>query len=222
MADLIRVTFPGEDAICYKSPVNTVIEVLRKIGEERFGEITMSIRKRPLVSKEIYPELQKYTKEIIPGWYYINQSDTREKTSQLINISRLLNLNLTVEVGTRFTANADPKIPGATRPKNKLLVTMPDGEVIDYESYKDVFMACIDKLGPRRVSNRANIDLSANCSLLTVTNTTGNRRKIGDYLYLAIPFTAKEAKKILEIIGKRLDENIKVEVIPVVQRNNLL
>lgn len=71
MADLIRVTFPGEDAICYKSPVNTVIEVLRKIGEERFGEITMSIRKRPLVSKEIYPELQKYTKEIIPGWYYI-------------------------------------------------------------------------------------------------------------------------------------------------------
>ena len=83
-------------------------------------------------------------------------------------------------------------------------------------------MACIDKLGPRRVSNRANIDLSANCPLLTVTNTTGNRRKIGDYLYLAIPFTAKEAKKILEIIGKRLDENIKVEVIPVVQRNNLL
>ena len=152
MADLIRVTFPGEDAICYKSPVNTVIEVLRKIGVERFGEITMSIRKRPLVSQEIYPELKKYTKEVIPGWYYINQSDTREKTSQLINISRLLNLNLAVEVGSNFTANADPKIPGATRPKNKLVVTMPDGEVIDYESYRDVFMACIDKLGPRRVS----------------------------------------------------------------------
>lgn len=181
MADLIRVTFPGEDPICYKSPVNTVIEVLRKIGVERFGEITMSIRKRPLVSQEIYPELKKYTKEIIPGWYYINQSDTREKTSQLINISRLLNLNLTVEVGSNFTANADPKIPGATRPKNKLVVTMPDGEVIDYESYRDVFMACIDKLGPRRVSNSANLDLSANCPLLTVTDTTGHRRKIGDY-----------------------------------------
>ena len=214
MANLIRVTFPGEDSICYKSPVNTVIEVLRKIGVERFGEITMSIRKRPLVSQEVYPELKKYTKEIIPGWYYINQSDTREKTSQLINISRLLNLNLTIEVGSDFKASANPKIPGATRPKNKLLVTMSNGEVIDYESYSDVFMACIDKLGPRKVSKIANFNLSANCPLLTVTDTTGHRRKIGDYLYLEIPYTAKHAKKILEIVGKRLGENIKVEVEP--------
>ena len=214
MAELIRVTFPGEDAICYKSPVNTVLEVLRKIGVEHFGKISLSIRKRPLVSQEIYPELKKFTKEIISGWYYINQSDTREKTSQLINISRLLNLNLLVEVGSNFPTNAAPKIPGATRSKNKLLVTMPDGEVIDYESYRDVFMACIDKLGPRRVSNSANLDLSANCPLLTVTNTTGHRRKIGDYLYLAIPFTAKDAKKILEIIAKRLGENITVKVVP--------
>lgn len=208
MANLIKVTFPDSEEICYKSPVNTVIAVLQKIGVERFSKITMLIRKRPLVSQKIYPELKKYTKEIVPGWYYITQSDTREKTSQLININRMLNLGLKIEVSNNFTGTPDPKIEGATRPKKKLIVSLPDGDIIDYYSYKDVFMACIDKLGPHRIMYRANLDLAKNRPLITVTDIDGNRLKIGDFMYLTIPYTATEAKKVLDLIGKRLGINL--------------
>lgn len=213
MANLIKVTFPDNEEICFKSPVNTVIAVLQKIGIERFPEITMLIRKRPLVSQEIFPELKRYAKEIVPGWYYITQSDTREKTAQLININRMLNLGLKIEVSSDFKGSPDPKIEGTTRPKNKLIVTMPDGDVIEYESYKDVFMACIDKLGPRIVMQRANLDLAKNRPLITVTNVDGNRLKIGDFMYLTIPYTAKEAKKVLDFIGKRLGVNLSTTVV---------
>ena len=223
MADLIKVTFPDGNQVCYSNPVNTVIEVLKWIGESRFHEITLENGGKPLVSQEIYPHLKKYQKEIIPGWYYTNRTDTREKTSQLININRTLGLNLVIQTSDEFRGSKNPPIACSSRPKNCLKVTLPDGEVIDYEGYKDVFMACIDKLGPRLISSKANFDLSSKCPLLTTTNTTGNRLKVADSLYLAIPFTAKEAAKILNLIAIRLQisDKMKIEVNRVVSSKKM-
>lgn len=213
MADLIKVTFSDGEEICFKRPVNTVVATLQKIGADRFPEITMTIRRRPLVSQEIYPELKKFIKEVVPGWYYITQSDTREKTSQLLNIDRMLNLGLKIEVSSDFKGAPNPKIEGVTKRKSRLIVTLPDEEVIDYDSYKDVFTACIDKIGPSRVMHNANFGLSKNRPLITVTNIDGKRIKVGDFMYLTIPDTVKDAKKTLDLVGKRLNINLITEVV---------
>lgn len=201
--EVIKVTFPDGEEICYQHPVSTVIEVLRKIGEARFPEIDLEIAKHRIVSQELVPELRKYTKEITTGWYYINRTDTREKTAQLININRVLNLGLKIEVGY-FKANNDPHIERISRKKNRIIVTMPNGEIIDYESYKDVFVTVIDRIGPRRISSRANFDLNGNQPLLTTTDTNGSRVQVAEALFLAYPRTAIDSKKFLELIAKRL------------------
>lgn len=213
MADIIKVTFPDGTEFCYKSPVNTVIAVLRKIGKDRFSEISLMRGDNRVVSQSYNPKLKNYTKEIIPGWYYFNQTDTREKTNQLINLNRQFDLGIKIEVGT-FKGSSDPSIPGTTRSKNRLVVTMPNGEVINHESYRQVFADCIYKLGPRRVSSQANIELSKNQDLFSATNMTGSRFQLDETLYMQIPYTAKEAMKILKIIAIRLNEKINVEYLP--------
>lgn len=213
MPEIIKVTFSDGTVICYRSPVNTVIEVLRKIGEDRFPEITFMRGNTRIVSQSYNPRLKNYIKEIVPGWYYFNQTDTREKTNQLINLKNQFNLDIEIEVGT-FKGAANPSIPGTTRSKNRLVVTMPNGEVIDHESYRQVFADCIYRLGPRRVSAKANMELSRNLDLFSASDPTGNRFQLDETLYMLIPYTAKEAKKILTLIALRLNEKINIEFLP--------
>lgn len=213
MADIIKVTFPDGTEFCYKSSVNTVIAVLRKLGKERFSEINFTLGSRRVVSQVYDPKLKSYLKEITDGWYYFNQNDTKGKTNQLINLNRQFDLGMKIEVGN-FKGQKDPNIPGLTLTKNRLVVTMPDGGVINHESYRDVFADCIYKLGPRRVSAKANIELSRNQDLFSTTNPEGNRFQLDETLYMLIPYTAKEAMKILRIIAIRLNEKISVEYLP--------
>lgn len=213
MADIIKVTFPDGTEFCYKSSVNTVIAVLRKLGKERYPEINFTLGSRRVVSQVYEPKLKRYLKEITDGWYYFNQNDTKGKTNQLINLNRQFNLGMKIEVGA-FKGSSDPSIPGSTRSKKRLVVTMPDGGVINHESYRDVFADCIYKLGPRRVSAKANIELSKNQDLFSTTNPEGNRFQLDETLYMLIPYTAKEAMKILRIIAIRLNEKISVEYLP--------
>lgn len=213
MADIIRVTFPDGTEFCYKSPVNTVIAVLRKLGKERFPDINFKHGSNRVVSQVYNPKLKNYLKEIVNGWYYFNQNDTKGKTNQLINLNNQFNLGMRIEVGA-FKGVADPSVSGATRSKNRLVVTMPNGEVIDHESYRQVFADCIYKFGPRRVSAKANIELSKNQDLFSASDPDGNRFQLDETLYMLIPYTAKEAMKILRIIAIRLNEKISVEFLP--------
>lgn len=211
MADIIKVTFLDGTEYCYKSPVNTVLAVLRKIGEEKFPSISLMRGKNRIVSQSYSPEIKKYIREIIPGWYYFNQSDTREKTSQLININRQFDIDMKIEVGN-FKGEANPRIEGTTKHKNRLVVTMPNGDVIDHESYRQVFVDCIYKLGPRKVSAASvNINVSKNRDLFSTTNSDGNRFKLDETLYVEMPYTSKDAMKYLKIIGSSLRVNLRIE-----------
>lgn len=214
MPDIIKVTFLDGTEYCYKSPVNTVLAVLRKIGEEKFPDISLMRGKNRVVSQSYCPEVKKYIREIIPGWYYFNQSDTREKTNQLININRQFNIGMKIEVG-KFKGEADPRIEGATQHKNRLVVIMPNGDIIDYESYRQVFVDCIYRLGPRKVSIASvDITVSKNRDLFSTTNGNGNRFKLDETLYVEMPYTAKEAMKYLKIISSRLRVNLTIEYLP--------
>lgn len=213
MADIIKVTFPDGTEFCYKSPVNTVISVLKRIGKERFPEINFMQGENRVVSRDYNPKLKNYLKEITDGWYYFNQNDTRGKTNQLINLNNQFNLGMKIEVGA-FKGTTDPSIPGTTRSKNRIVVTMPDGKVINHESYRQVLADCIYRLGPRRVSAKANIQLSKKQDLFSATNLAGNRFQLDETLYMLMPHTAKDAMKVLKIIASRLNERISVEYLP--------
>lgn len=213
---LIKVTWPDGEEICYKSSIYTVLKTLEKIGESRLGEITLETGKHPLVSQEIFSDLKECTREIIPGWYYIDKGSTGDRHNQLININRELNLGLKIEVSDKFKGKSNPS-ERQRRPKNRLVVTLPDGHIVDYESFQDVFMACIDKLGARKISSKANIHMNGNRQLLTVTNVEGNRRRIDETLYLAIPYCVKDAAVLLRLIAQRLGVNMDIEVLPLRQ-----
>lgn len=211
MQEILKVTFPDGEEICYRYAKYTMLEVLRKIGVEQLSKIDMTTRYRPLVSTQIYPELKDCTLEILPGWYYISQSDTREKTSQLININRQLGLGLKIEVGD--FAGKRMREKNTRRPKHKIRVTFADGQVIDYDSFLEVFKAAIDKLGVQRVKSRANIDLPGGRSLFAVTNREGNRFEFEQFAFMALPPTAVDAAKQLKFIATKLREPINVELI---------
>ena len=215
MPRLLKVIFPDGKEVCFRSPIHTFIEVLKWIGEDRIHEIPIKISDRPLVSHEKYPQFSNYTIEILPGWYYIRQADTEQRYLQLCSINESMNLGLKIELGD-FKGEKNPPARGATRPKSNLRVVMPDGSLIDYESYRDVFISVIDKLGPRKISAKANLDLNGYQPLLTATDTDGGRVKIADHLYLAVPQTAKLAFNILNQIAKRLciADSMKIEILP--------
>ena len=142
MAEIIKVTFPDGAQICYSHPIDTMLKVLLKIGCENFPQITLETAGQRFVTQSFGPKVKKYVREIIDGWYYINRTDTREKALQLININRVLNLDLIIEVGNFEPLHISRSVKHA-KPKNKLQVTMSDGEIIDYDGFSDVLMACI-------------------------------------------------------------------------------
>lgn len=214
MAELIRVTFPDGEQICHKTPINTVHHVLEKIGSTRFPEITLETAGHRFVTKTVAPKLKKYAREIADGWYYINRTDTREKTAHLININRMLGLGLLIEVGDFKPLQHSKKASKSSKSKHRVQVTMPDGEVIDYDSFSDVIMACVDRLGPRNVSYKANLDLSSKCPLFATTNNTGKRLQVDEALYMALPGSAKETATVLYVIACRLKNTMKVELLP--------
>lgn len=200
----LRVTFPDGTVICYKDALFTVLEVLRTIGSKRFGEINLEVQGQRLVSSEKQHGYKStYIKEVCDGWYYLNQSDACTKCYQLHSINEQLNLNLSIELGEGFIAKANPKTVRRSPIRRKLKVTMADGDVIDYDGPEEVFMTCIDKLGPRTLSAKANFDFHGS-PLFTTTNTSGKRLKVADFLYVAIPDTAQEIYKILNMILLRL------------------
>lgn len=200
----LKVTFPDGTVFCFKDAVFTVIETLKKIGSERFDEINLFVKEQRLVSfgrQNGYSS--SYIKEICDGWFYLNQSDAYTKFLQLDNIRRQLNLDIKIELNEAFKAQCNPKTTRKSSKRQTIKVTMADGGVIDYEGHGDVFMTCIDKLSPRNVSAKANIDFHGS-SLFTTSNISGNRLKVAEFLYVAIPQTAKETFKILKLISARL------------------
>ena len=207
----LKVTFADGSAICCSRAVQTMISALNRIGSERFDEIKLEICHRPLVAREIFPELKNYTKEICPGWYLITQSDTDTKLLQLKEISRALNLDFTVEADASFETTDAAEKRSTKRPKKRLSVTFPDGENLCSDSYRDTFANCIVKLDPNRLAQR-NISFNSK-PLFTASQQHPDQRQIADYRWLFIPSTSRDAAKLLRVISLHLSIPLTVDLI---------
>lgn len=210
----LKVTFPDGKTFCMLHPKDTVIAVLKEIGSQRFGEINLERNKRPLIAREIFPELKNYMREVCDGWYLNCQSDTDEKFLQLSLINKALNLNLSIEKGDFsdiYTTKSPKAANKSKRPKSRLRVTLEDGAVIEEDACANVLIELIRRLGVNEVAAR---HISwAREDLITTTNTNGRRVEIGDMRWLILPNNLKDAMKLIKILASNLRVKIEVETV---------
>lgn len=99
------------------------------------------------------------------------------------------------------------KIPRSPKiSSSRFVVTMSDGEKIDYSVASDTFAEVIERLGLKRVEK-------VNPKLLSTSNTYRVFRKRGGY-YININFTNDQKKKILENLANTLGTRLVVESHP--------
>ena len=83
---LIKVTFPDGTVICLSSRTETMLSVLRKIGENKMSIIKIKWKHLPLVSVNQYLKFGEWMKPICPGWYLNAKSTPADKYQQLLQI----------------------------------------------------------------------------------------------------------------------------------------
>lgn len=95
----IKVTFPDGDAICSPKVADTMVEVIKKIGEEKVRSLDIERCGVPIVSNQKYRKnvYSSGWKKIMPGIYIFTHSNTDGKFSLLNEINDGLDLGLVIE-----------------------------------------------------------------------------------------------------------------------------
>lgn len=208
---ILRVTFPNGCSICFNNATTTYIETLRRIGPERFPEISLEIGHLPLISKTEHIKYKGYMKLVAEGWYVNTQSDTEQKFLQLRSISDMLQLNLNVEIGTDFEIT-DASIKKQKKSgKTSLLVQFPDGEFIAGDNPVDTFIQSVWKIGIDELQ-RKELNLSEK-PLITRSYQYKGQIQVGPDQWLIVPNTTKDKVKLLRIIASLMHLDLKVSII---------
>ena len=209
----LKVTFPSGNSYCYKYPVDTMVAVLNEIGVDRFPDITLESGGRRIITQEVHPDDDKYKKQICDDWWYINKlSNIDYKVYQITEISRCLSLDLTIESGEGLEVTNKAEGKWTKSKKQKLIVIFKeDGTCIDYESYRDVYLACIYKIGANKIARRS-FDWKGH-PLVTTTNITGKRVQIDTSKWIIMPNTTGDAVKLLTLIALYLDIQLEIKTI---------
>ena len=205
---LIRVTFPTGVVICLTSRTDTMISVLKEIGEDQFPLIDVRWKHLPLVSRYPYLRYEKWMKQISPGWYLNTKSTPAEKYQQLKEIGEDLNLDINVEFDVGFEPQdyVEKKVL-----KGNLLVKMPDGEYIGNESAIDTFIEVIWKLGTDDIMRKG---ITWNdCQFITRNKLYKNQLQIDKDRWIIVPQLNRDKIKLLRVIGAMLHLKIEATLI---------
>lgn len=208
---ILRVTFPNGNSICFNNATTTYIETLKQIGNEKFPNIPLEIGHLPLISKTKHTKYIKYMKPINSEWYVNTQSDTKQKYLQLISINDILQLNLNIEIGTDFKITNENTQKQTKKGKSSLLIQFPDGEFIAEDSPIDTFIQSIWKIGITKLQ-RKEITIFDK-PLITRKPQYKNQVQIGSEQWLFIPQTTKEKAKSLRIIASIMHLELKISII---------
>ena len=96
----LKVTFSDGTVVCLPTAIETLIEVLRRIGFERVAKLNLGKDKWPLVGKEIRPTKEGITwQHECDGWYIYSNTNNAKKKQQLKKISDALGLRLQIDDG---------------------------------------------------------------------------------------------------------------------------
>lgn len=208
---LLRVTFPDGKSFCYNNATATMIATLAEIGSDKFPMIKMEVCHLPMLSKEIYPQYEKYMKPVCDGWYANTQSNTDAKYMQLKSIDRQLDLNLKIEMGDDFETEVPPNKEVRSKSKDNLLVKFPDGEFVANGCSTDTFLECIWKLGIEDIKRK---DLSwGGNALVSSSHTLRNQIQVDQNRWVIVPNTTKDKAKLLRVISAMLHVKLEINII---------
>ncbi|MDE0466430.1 MAG: type I restriction enzyme HsdR N-terminal domain-containing protein [Candidatus Poribacteria bacterium] len=113
-------------------------------------------------------------------------------------------------------ASSVPSVPDPQRKKSRqltrLVVTMPDGEIIECSKIRDTFATVIEKLGVEKV---AALDIiRQKIPLVSASEYTGYAQRQSGSYYISVDATTIDKKRDLMKIAKGLGVELKVEIIP--------
>lgn len=197
---LIRVTFADNTVICYPSCNKTLIETLKKIGVDKLKDIDLEIGHLPLISMECHEKFKEYMKPIEGGWYVNTQSDSDQKYMQLTSIKNSLGLDYTVEIGSDIEPCNSIK-RASRKAKENILVKFSDGELIEGQNARDVYIQSLRKIGLETIRQKCIEAFGKEC--VTRFNKYPNQIEVEKGVWVTIPNQTKEKKKALEIIAAK-------------------
>ncbi len=208
---LLRVTFPSGKVICYKSTTDTMVAVLKELGEDVISKIELELCHLPIVSKEIYPKYRKWMKPICDDWYINTQSNSDSKFLELKSINDQLSLNLKLELGADLDAEDKPDKEKRTKSKDKLLVKFPDGQYFANNSTLDTFLEVVWEIG---IDNIKRKDLSwGGNPLITTSKMFNNQVQVDSQRWIIVPNSTRDKIKLLRVIGAMLHINMEISTI---------
>ena len=94
----IKVTFPDGRTIQPNKVLETLVEVVKYAGPERVRDLGIIVCADNLVLKNPKPRYEKPCKPVGNGWLVNTCSDTPTKYEQIKQISKVLNLDLGIEI----------------------------------------------------------------------------------------------------------------------------
>jgi hypothetical protein len=93
----IEVIFPDNTVICHSMVVNTMVEVIQKIGIERVRSLDIQMSGFPLLSPQKHKQNTYQWAEIKSGLYICTTTSTDTKLGQLNEINDTLSLGLKIQ-----------------------------------------------------------------------------------------------------------------------------
>lgn len=207
---LLRVTFPGSEPVCYSSATATFLETLKRIGADRLKDISLYVNDVPLFSQEIDPRYKAFTKGIGGGWYAIIQSGTEQKYMQLSSIKQQLGLDIAIEIGTDFDTDT-PKDKGKRAPKAGMMVEFPDGEYIATTRPHDTYFRTLEKIGISQLYKKK--IQSGNKLLVTKEKSYPTQVQTKDGYWVNIPSSSEGKYNMLKVVGERMHIDLTVTLL---------
>jgi hypothetical protein len=206
------VTFPDGTVYCDKSPTQTQIMTISRIGIEKVASLGLEVCHIPLVGRKIYPKYEQWQKPITDGWYLMTQTDTGQKHRQLLSISNQLKLNLKIEASNNIfiKSNVEGKIV-RHKDNSKILVELADGNIIANDNQTQTFKEAVEQLDMRRLS--LSDILVAGKPLLTVVKKFNNQEQLINGQWITIPNGNKNKFKMLKLLSIYAKQKMTISLI---------
>lgn len=221
----LRVTFPDGSVFCSRRAINTMCDVLNKIGSDRFREIKAgwSWCNAPLVMRDIdvydHRHRQDQLKPLCGGWYLnVNGTRTDQKYILLRAISDSLGLNLAIEIGEDLELTEEPpRKAGGTRNRDRIIrVEFPDGTCIENDSPFDTVIDVIDRLGidnVERTLRNYNILWNGRPIIAAAGDAARAYCQIAENRWFFMPGRLEEKMRLLNSISLHMRANLRITTI---------
>lgn len=223
----LKVTFSDNETFCFPNAIDTLIAVLQKIADdsESGSDIFKSI-KLDCLTQDVQPEYEKYKKHIRDDWFYIhNLPNTEDQECRLIAIRKQLRLDFEIiKPDSNFKPTNKKEKGGKHISPRKFTVIFENGKCIDYDNFQDVFLNCVDKMGPQKIANATTNAPWHNNDIVTCFDRKDRERvKIAEDKWIIKPNDTKEAALLIQHIEKHLkskyrDERVgikKIKLVPI-------